>query len=233
MCINPRHHRFLCFRWQNKVYQWLVLPFGVKSTPYIFSKHIREVVNYFRACDIRCTAWVDDFVFMLHRFSVQDKWAFVHNTLCSLGWDLNYDKCDLTFSTSTQFVGFVLHSEGEFGPWLEVPKKKIAKLQRNLQHVLRVFSDSQGTGAHGQSVHQPYTGSGTRKTSAPQCLQKHLSKTGLGQSCFADTGSTSRFRVVADGPSKLEWGSSLGAASRPSQHSQHSFLLTISHSLSL
>ena len=38
---------FLCFQWRDTFFQWCVLPFGVKSAPYLYSRTVREVVHFF------------------------------------------------------------------------------------------------------------------------------------------------------------------------------------------
>ncbi len=50
---------------------------------------------------------------------------------------LNRDKCDFVCDHSTTFVGFTVHSAGDKGQWLQVPRKKIQTLQRLLRTVLQ------------------------------------------------------------------------------------------------
>ncbi len=53
--VLPQHHKYLCFSWHGHFFHWTVLPFGVKSAPYMFSKVIKETVTSCRCPDpYRC-----------------------------------------------------------------------------------------------------------------------------------------------------------------------------------
>ncbi len=143
--ISLRERKFLCFTWRHHTFCWTVLPFGVKSAPYLFSSVIKEVVKYFRASDIRCTAWVDDFLFMIGQDVLNTQETFIHATFHNLGVTLNEQKCDFSPTPTTSFVGFLVHSEGDKGPWLQVPAKKISALHRLLRRVLLQSSVSART----------------------------------------------------------------------------------------
>ncbi len=132
--INPRHRKYLCFSWHGRIFQWCVLPFGVKSALYIFAKVVREVIKYLRQQSVRCSVWVDDF--MLRPATSRQQFTQVQRVLDILGWKTNLKKCDVTFTTSTTFVGFTVFSTGQQGPWLHVPKAKIVALTRILRRVL-------------------------------------------------------------------------------------------------
>ncbi len=75
--LRPDQRKFLCFKWRGHYFQWCVLPFGVKSVPYLFSRTVKEVLIYFRTCDVRCTVWVDDFLFMLRRAAFTQSKQFI------------------------------------------------------------------------------------------------------------------------------------------------------------
>jgi len=44
--ICPQQHTFLGFSWKGKYFCFTVLPFGLSTTPFIFSKCLREMVKY-------------------------------------------------------------------------------------------------------------------------------------------------------------------------------------------
>ena len=39
--IFPNHTQYLCFSWNHIYYKFMVLPFGLTSAPYIFTKIMR------------------------------------------------------------------------------------------------------------------------------------------------------------------------------------------------
>ncbi len=75
--IRPNERKYLCFVWRGHTFCWTVLLFGVKSAPYLFSRVIKELIKFFRASDIRCTAWVDDFIFMISESVLCTQKAFI------------------------------------------------------------------------------------------------------------------------------------------------------------
>ena len=52
--IWEEHRKFLSFKWTSdgvtKFYEFKVLPFGMCSAPYIFTKVLRQLVKYWRGC---------------------------------------------------------------------------------------------------------------------------------------------------------------------------------------
>ncbi len=140
--INPFYRRFLCFQWKGSTYCWNVLPFGLKSAPYIFYKIVRPVVLFLRAQGVRNSAFVDDFIFMLRPRVAREHLDLAQYVLQECGWKINFGKSDLTLSPIWEFVGFRVSSDhNNKGPWIEVLPKKLRKLQRLLCSVLH---DSRG-----------------------------------------------------------------------------------------
>lgn len=52
--IQPRYHKYLRFSWQDQLYQFLVLPFGLSSAPRLFTKILKAVYACLRQKRIRC-----------------------------------------------------------------------------------------------------------------------------------------------------------------------------------
>ncbi len=143
LTLVPLERKYLCFAWRNRYFQWVVLPFGVKSAPYLFSKMVKQVINFFRERQTRCTVWVDDFIFMIHRdTNAQFYVQWILSIFARLGWSVNQDKCDLQCSTSTQFIGYNVSSVGQQGPWLQIPSKRIKNLRNHLRVALAASSVS-------------------------------------------------------------------------------------------
>ncbi len=136
--INPFFRKYICFSWRDKTYCWNVLPFGLKSAPYIFYKVLRPVVLYLRTLQIRNCVFVDDFIFMLKKLCAQDQLDTSLHVLHDCGWNINWGKSDLTFTTSCDFVGFTVFSDHPVHqrPWITVQAKKLRKLRKLLRVVL-------------------------------------------------------------------------------------------------
>ena len=63
--MNDAAHEYLGFEWRGKYYVFTVLPFGLKSAPWGFSKIIREFCAYLRHKGFRVLNYLDDFLFLL------------------------------------------------------------------------------------------------------------------------------------------------------------------------
>ncbi len=137
--VRPDQRRFLCFQWKGTCYQWCVLPFGVKSAPYLFSRTVKEVVHYVREQGVRCSVWVDDFIFCIKPRSFDRDSDWILSEFSAFGWTVNLQKCDLTPTTETMFIRFHVFSVGPQGPWVHVPLKKIHVLQKLLRSVLKEY----------------------------------------------------------------------------------------------
>ena len=59
------------------------------------------------------------------------------HTLEDLGWSINYEKSLLVPKTSCEFIGFMVHSVGDDGPWLQITQKKLHKVQRHLSVAIK------------------------------------------------------------------------------------------------
>ena len=138
--ICEEHQTYFGIKWRNKFYVWSSLCFGISCAPYFFYKTLRPVVQFFRENNIRLANFVDDFLFMLEKFSMTDHIDFVLQTFKDLGWCLNFEKCDLIPSTEKVFVGFRISTHRPEGPWISVLPQKIHKLRRC------IMSDREGHG---------------------------------------------------------------------------------------
>ena len=52
--------KYLGFEWHGVYYVFTVLPFGLASTCYVFTKFLRPIVKYFRAQGHKLVVYVDD-----------------------------------------------------------------------------------------------------------------------------------------------------------------------------
>ena len=53
--------KFLGFRFQGRMYRYMVLPFGLKTAPAIFTKVVREMVKALRKMGVHLISYIDDF----------------------------------------------------------------------------------------------------------------------------------------------------------------------------
>ena len=62
--IHPEHFQFLGFQWEDKgrpgCYVFVVLPFGLCTAPYLFTKLMRPLVKLWRGKGLKAIIYLDD-----------------------------------------------------------------------------------------------------------------------------------------------------------------------------
>nr|CAI5833869.1 unnamed protein product [Callosobruchus analis] len=94
--IKPTHRRYLNFRFQNHTYEFQVLPLGLSSAPYVFTKIMKPVTQKLRSLDI-----ITD---------TEGKVRSALHLLRSLGFLINIKKSNLVPTTRYKFLGLIFDS---------------------------------------------------------------------------------------------------------------------------
>ncbi len=133
--------KFCCFAWEDdqgvtRVYQWQVCPFGLSTAPRAYSKLARCLLRHWRSLGIRCSNYIDDFIF----FAPSLEKALAARTrvladLTRLGWFISPDKSKLQPGTSIEYLGLVFCSVPE--PHVRVPLPKVDRAKSLFAGVLR------------------------------------------------------------------------------------------------
>ena len=136
--IFPDHRQYLGFSWNFgsvvKYFVFTVLPFGMSSAPYIFSKLVRSLVNYWRGLGRRVVTFLDDGIGGSPDYAS----CLVHSRLCrsdldSAGFFVNLQKSVWEPSQVGTWLGFHLDFSLNF---ITVPLPKITKLQESISRIL-------------------------------------------------------------------------------------------------
>ena len=104
--IHPSQRKYLRFVWRGKLYEFLVLPFGLCTAPFVFTKVTRPLAAFLRSRGIRAIFYLDD-ILILGR-SHQECLHFVQLALQVLqqaGFLINWKKSFLTPSQRFLFLG--------------------------------------------------------------------------------------------------------------------------------
>lgn len=127
--VKPWFRRLLCFAWEGRVYSWQVMPFGLSTAPRAYSKITRELVKRWRRQGIRCSNYIDDFIFfapsMEEALRIR---GIVLADLSRLGWFISPKKSMLRPGTAVKYLGLVLCSLPV--PHVRVPTDKVKHLKR-------------------------------------------------------------------------------------------------------
>ena len=95
------------FKWEGKYYQYNCLPFGLSTTPWVFSKVIRELVMFWRLRGINILPYLDDFLFLIMGYEAGCHLAkVVEEDLRLAGLAINQDKSDGTPNHDRVHLGF-------------------------------------------------------------------------------------------------------------------------------
>ena len=125
--IFPEHTPFLGCSWvvdgQRRFYQFTVLPFGLSTGPYIFTKVQRALTKYWRSQGIRIFTYLDDGAGADNTFfEAQEVSDLVRRELHHSGFVTNDSKSIWTPVQSGEWLGFILDlSTGTF----QVPPRRI------------------------------------------------------------------------------------------------------------
>lgn len=124
--IHRDSRKFLRFRWQGKTWQFKVLPFGLSSAPYMFTKLTKPVASLLRTLGMRIVLYLDDMLLVAESTElVRRMLATALELLVCLGFVINLEKSVLIPSQKLEFLGFVLDTRGMS---ISLPESKLRSL---------------------------------------------------------------------------------------------------------
>ena len=138
--ICEERTKFLSFKWPSaegvmKFYEFKVLPFGLTSAPYVFTKVIRQLAKYWRGSGYLTLVYLDD---GLGGASSVDRTSKLSNKvrqdLTSSGFTSNDDKSCWVPVQKLTFLGSVL--DFELG-MIYTPNYRILKIKSALESCLQ------------------------------------------------------------------------------------------------
>ena len=138
--ICEEHTKFLSFQWPSvdgaiKFYEFKVLPFGLTSAPYVFSKVMRQLVKFWRGCGSLALMYLDDGIGgnssgeSAKNISVQ-----VCKDLASAGFTCNDEKSNWEPVQKLVSLGTVLDFETGL---VSIPEERILKLKSSIDFCLQ------------------------------------------------------------------------------------------------
>ena len=120
---NPRH---LGFEWKGDYFVFTVLPFGLATACYVFTKVLRPLVKYWRMQGMRLVLYLDDGIGMSRNRDCNVLCSkVVRATLENAGFVTQPEKCAWEPSQSGAWLGYELDLVRGI---ISIPQKKINKL---------------------------------------------------------------------------------------------------------
>ena len=139
--IHSSQFEFLGFSWnfkgKTRHYVFTVLPFGISSAPYIFTKVMRVLVKYWRLQGISIVVYLDD------GWSYNDKEEccrlhalLVKADIISSGFVPNKDKSIWIPTKNLTWLGFIWNLRDGH---LEIPQKKLDRLKERISELQEIL----------------------------------------------------------------------------------------------
>ena len=138
--IFPDHRRFLVFPWDFgngalKHFHFAVLPFGLSSAPYLFTKLLRPVITSWRCKGIPMVTFLDDGLGGgASKMKAKINSLTVHADLLKFGFVINEEKSIWEPVQIITWLGTVLDTNQGF---ISVTEQRISKLKVNIDSVLK------------------------------------------------------------------------------------------------
>lgn len=110
--IHPESRKYLRFMWNKNVYEFNVLPFGLNTAPYIFTKILKPVAKLLRLSGHVSTIYLDDMLLLGNTYAdcIYNIKA-TKSLLMALGFIINEKKSSLTPTTCCKFLGYIINSK--------------------------------------------------------------------------------------------------------------------------
>lgn len=136
--IFESHRTYLGFQWQHHgkptFFIFNVLPFGLSTAPYTFTKLLKPVVSHWKGSGLRVCMFLDDRLggnFSLESALVDAK--SVENSLSKLGFILNSSKCNWQPALVQTWLGHVFNMSTN---QLYITQSRVTKLKESLSTIL-------------------------------------------------------------------------------------------------
>lgn len=132
--IAEKYKKFLRFEFNEKLYEFNCLPFGLCTAPYVFTKLLKPVAQKLRSEGLLSVIYLDD-ILLIARSKCQcllnvEK---TKETLESLGFILNFEKSNLIPSQECKFLGFILNSVQFTIELTQDKRQKIVSLAKSFE----------------------------------------------------------------------------------------------------
>ncbi|XP_018496867.1 uncharacterized protein LOC108864903 [Galendromus occidentalis] len=126
---------YLAFGWSQQTYCWTRLPFGLKTSPRVFTKMLKPVASKLRQQGVVVIVYLDDFLLMADSPArLADHVTTTTDLLTSLGYTVNFEKSALSPSQRVTYLGYEIDSTTM---QLSVPPEKREQIKRDIETLLK------------------------------------------------------------------------------------------------
>ncbi|KAA6321879.1 MAG: putative reverse transcriptase, partial [Streblomastix strix] len=110
--VNSNLRDFLGFKFKERLFRYVAMPFGIKHAPLVFQKIMMKVMQFFReTMQLRCIAYSDDLIFFNQDMELFNRQIpAIREKLNSLGWIVAEEKSCLIPNQQVEFLGWRINS---------------------------------------------------------------------------------------------------------------------------
>ncbi|XP_011858469.1 PREDICTED: uncharacterized protein LOC105556025, partial [Vollenhovia emeryi] len=138
--IHTEFRKFLRFEFNNQLYEFTCLPFGLSSCPLVFTKLMKPVMNWLRSRGLLSVIYLDDILCLGESYrKCQVNIRITCRLLEALGFMINKAKSNLNPGQKCKYLGFYLNSKDMS---VELPAEKKARLLTQIHNLEREKSCS-------------------------------------------------------------------------------------------
>lgn len=133
--IHKSCWRYLKFVWNDQLFCYKVLVFGLSPAPRIFTRICKPILAYIRSkLNVRCSMYIDDMVLMSKSKSkLLENVEDVTTLLVELGFQINRTKSVLEPSKQLKHLGFIIDSSNST---LSLPSDKCINIENMCQRLV-------------------------------------------------------------------------------------------------
>lgn len=124
--VDKPHRKYLRFMYNDILYEFNCLPFGLCTAPFVFTKILKPVMEYLRSNNCLSVIYLDDILCIGKDYTdCKNNIMFTQSFLKYLGFILNEEKSNFNPSSQCKFLGFIFDSQNMT---LNLPKTKTMKI---------------------------------------------------------------------------------------------------------
>ena len=136
--VAVEHRKYLRFHFQDVIYEFQCLPFGLSSAPRASTKLVKPVIAILRISGIRVVIYLDDLL-LFHQDPIELQKIFkiviTLSILIDLGFIIKLEKCS-TSPTATQAIIFLGAQLNSTDMTIAVPLEKLCLIQSECKEIL-------------------------------------------------------------------------------------------------
>ena len=123
--IHVASQQYLGCEWKGKYYVFTVLPFGLSTACYVFTKLTRPLVRWWRGQGIKVVMYIDDGIMVMPQSEAASASRIIQATLEAAGFMLNTQKSRLVPASKGAWLGFEVDlAKGV----IRIPEAKVSEL---------------------------------------------------------------------------------------------------------